>query len=355
MDAKTINQTYDLFSLVAQESGRLQKTGVNWWAGQCPFCGGVDRFVLHQTPDGWRWMCRKCGDDKYHGTIDYVMQRDHSDFPTALKALGGTVSSSKLKNQPSSPAGPKPKIMTFPDASWQESAWQDVDKAERTIMYCDEKLGKLGFEYLFEKRGIIYPSILCWHLGLTYAYDPNIRCNRLAISIPNFDLADNLISVKYRFIDGRDDWLRYTLRIGSVNYVFGLAGLCNSENLIICEGEFNAISIRQVKPVNCDVISPGSETIGAEIKKAIRNIADNYKQVFVWMDDRDKAKRLAALIGTKCMFKSPVVDGKKYDANELLKHDLLHSFLVEMKMTEECKGWLISDYISNGGKECHIV
>lgn len=42
--------------------GQFTSYTVNEWHGPCPFCGGVDRFVLftdHPFPK-WRWFCRKC-------------------------------------------------------------------------------------------------------------------------------------------------------------------------------------------------------------------------------------------------------------------------------------------------------
>lgn len=87
-DATHINQSYDLLSLVEQDT-TLRKSGGGWWAGPCPFCGGEDRFVVKQTGEGFLWLCRGCGDDKYHTPIDYVMQRQELDFVGALAWMNG--------------------------------------------------------------------------------------------------------------------------------------------------------------------------------------------------------------------------------------------------------------------------
>src|SRR5512143_1224719 len=82
--ANQINQTLDLLSLAEQDTA-LKKTGAGWWAGPCPFCGGVDRFTLKQTTSGWRWFCRHCGGDRYHTAVDYIMQRQACSLPEALR------------------------------------------------------------------------------------------------------------------------------------------------------------------------------------------------------------------------------------------------------------------------------
>ena len=43
--------------------------------GPCPFCGGFDRFSVQPNhPEGGRWYCRQCGENKWHDTIDFVMR-----------------------------------------------------------------------------------------------------------------------------------------------------------------------------------------------------------------------------------------------------------------------------------------
>ena len=87
-NTNTINQTFDLLTLVEQDTA-LRRTGAGWWAGPCPFCGGVDRFTLKQTASGWRWFCRHCGGDRYHTPVDYIMQRQACTFPSALAWING--------------------------------------------------------------------------------------------------------------------------------------------------------------------------------------------------------------------------------------------------------------------------
>src|SRR5688572_19379489 len=120
MNAALINQTTDLTTLV---DAKLWKEG-RYHVGPCPFCGGHDRFVIKHTPQGDRWLCRKCGDGKYHTTIDFLMQRDQLDFKTALQSMGaGTL---RLRDQPNLES-PRRRL-SLPDDTWQQAAWCSMTK-----------------------------------------------------------------------------------------------------------------------------------------------------------------------------------------------------------------------------------
>ena len=87
-DVAQIKQNTDLLALVG-DAVQLHKVTANEWAGPCPKCGGDDRF--HVTPT-W-WFCRQCHplDVKPpgHDAIGYLQWRDGISFPDACAALGG--------------------------------------------------------------------------------------------------------------------------------------------------------------------------------------------------------------------------------------------------------------------------
>lgn len=58
----------------------LRRSGA-YHIGPCPLCGGRDRFNVKTTGEGIElWICRKCGDGKYHDVIDLLRQRDGRSF-----------------------------------------------------------------------------------------------------------------------------------------------------------------------------------------------------------------------------------------------------------------------------------
>jgi len=83
MDAKLINATTDLVSLVPG----LRRSG-QYHIGPCPFCGGEDRFTIKRTDAGDLWLCRKCGDGKYHDAVAFRMRAGGRSFREVTSSGG---------------------------------------------------------------------------------------------------------------------------------------------------------------------------------------------------------------------------------------------------------------------------
>ena len=323
MDAQTINQNYDLLALVSSDT-KLKHSG-HFYIGACPFCGGRDRFNLKVTPEGWRWFCRKCGDDKYHGTIDYVMRRDNLSFKQALESLGGNVQLPPRAQMIAHDPG-----FIFPDLDWQSNAWRMIDAASDCLASQDGNAGRL---YL-EQRGISRATVLTYRLGFAWI----TKSERPAIVIPWFDDSGKdgelITAIRYRFIDDlakQEKSRRFMMAEGSKPIIFGLHAAAGHDVLILVEGEFNAMSISQVSAaevMNIDALSFGSQS--GSHQDVLRKISQEYKRVIVWADDPEKAKEIrSALKRPADALCSPEIDGTKYDANALLQLAWLTDFLVE--------------------------
>lgn len=324
MNATEINQTYDLLAL-AEKDTNLKKTGGGWYTGPCPFCGGTDRFVVKNTKDGFRWFCRKCGNDKYHTSIDYVMRRESLDFKSALKSLGGETTRPKF----SAPILRRPeKIALLPPEEWQREAWQEISAATSRL----QTRGGIPAQIYLVERAIIDKNVigLAW-LGFSLVYDPKLKQKRPAIMIPHYDGNQSKVTIngiKYRFIDRAKDGLRYTAKHGSKFHLYGLWGLTTVKTLLLIEGEFNALSVKQITR-SIDVLSIGSDGTTTAKTKMLEILAAKYQRVLIWTDEMENAKQLRTEINrqdAKCI-KSPVRSGKKYDANQMLVDGLLSEFL----------------------------
>ena len=212
MDAQTINQTFDLFSLASHYT-KLQKKGHNLYAGPCPFCGdGKDRFLLKSTPIGWRWFLRKCeegADGKYHTAIDFAMRIYGTDFKTALRKLGGEVQPMGASRQPHSAPGKK---IELPSEDWQKTGLKLVREWAHQLK--SERRARTAREYL-ESRGLHPGTWDAWLLGYTVGH------GRPAITIPWMDtngMEEMLFAVKHRCIDVlavNDKGRRYGMLKGS--------------------------------------------------------------------------------------------------------------------------------------------
>ena len=333
MDAQTIRQTYDLLTLASQHT-QLKKAG-RYHVGACPFCGGTDRFTLKPTNDGWRWHCRHCGDDKYRDAIDFVMRLDGSDFKTALRKLGGDVQINATRQQQ-----PARKKIELPTEEWQAAGLRLITEYAHRLT-ADED-AQLAREYLM-MRGLHYGTWDAWLLGYTVAN------GRPAITIPWMDtngVDEALYAVKYRYVDEpakNDKGQRYSMLKGSKQFLFGLQHILDiDDTLVLVEGEINAMSIWQCLPSRVSVVSMGSQSYSEP--KVLQILARKYKRVVVWMDDGDEAAKTAKLLqhANARVFRSPMEQGVKYDANQCLQAGILEELLTK-KLGTVCFGHMLDN------------
>lgn len=281
MNATDINNNYDLLTL-AQGDTKLKHSG-KFYIGACPFCGGRDRFNLKHTPEGWRWFCRKCGDGKYHGAIDYIMRRDDLDFKQALESLGGDAI------RPRAIVTPQLPTITLPDQSWQAANWEKVERASNELL--ESPHAQPGRDYLTNRR-LDRATWLINLLGFEYVF------NRPAILIPwwDVDTFDTITAIKYRFIDDlaqRDKNRRFMMAEGSIKILFGLNAAAGQEVLILTEGEINAMSITQTSDyhgLKIDALSFGSQSGIRETD--LQRVSQDYRRVIVWADDAEKSNAI---------------------------------------------------------------
>lgn len=335
MNASHVNQTTELVPLVGHD---LKKTG-KYYIGSCPFCGGVDRFTIKHTSEGDRWLCRRCGDGKYHTAIDYIMRRDNCDFKTAYQILTdknpeaiqkNAITRSKLESS----------LITLPSPEWQAQALQLINKASDLLL---SDKGQVGQKYLMQ-RGLHRGTWYAWNLGFAFVYDSKAKRNRPAISIPWLDMdacGEVITAVKYRFIDYEPEGLRYTSLTGSKPLLFGLWDVTKSHTtLLLVEGEINALSLWQCAPKGISVISFGSE--GGGQAPVLHVFAKKYESVFIWCDDATRAKQYQSMLARPCQkIQSLNIGGNKLDANWLIQKKELHNFLNHILGTE-CLGKMIS-------------
>lgn len=140
---------------------------------------------------------------------------------------------------------------------------------------------------------------------------------------------NNLIGGKWRIIDGS---LRYAVWKNSniAGYLYGwhTHGIERQRTLILCEGEFNAMSIYQSLGGRVDVLSTGSQNarITTELAEQIRQ----WSQVYLWTDEQKTLAQWRTAIGAQVKggWTSPVIDDYKRDANSMLLDGELYDFLV---------------------------
>jgi DNA primase len=238
-----------LLSLAAQAGARLRKTGNGWHAGPCPFCGGTDRFVLHLTSDGWRWLCRNCGDGKYHDVIAFYQKWRGCDFRAAVAELGNVGTTA------TTPSAPPPKRTTLPDEHWQKQAREVI---EQCASYLWMDAGAKARTWLNE-RGLTDETLRRWQIG----YCPggpgewrkmaglSVPCG---VVIPGI-VGDSVWYVKVRRATGEPKYIQVK---GSGPALFGADTVRGQTIAVFCEGEFDAMLTHQEARDLCGVLTLGS-------------------------------------------------------------------------------------------------
>ena len=342
MNAKEINRTFDLVSYVSALVS-LHKSGAYWISvNGCPVCGeGKDRFQIKRTLSGDVWMCRKCHADKYHSVLDFLMAYHKETFKEALRRAGGEVQQPRRELGNGKPVQSPAPVQVLPDQTWQACAWKQTDEASDRLL--ESESGEPGRRYLTERgisRGAMYMNMLGYvpivKLRPTPKHPNGFVIPHGAIVIPWLDVGNVVTAIKYRFTDGYK--MRYTFWGDDMPYLFGLQHILESDQtLLFVEGELNAISVLQTLPRGVSVVSAGSEGNGnAALLKAL---ARHYSRVVVWTDDPDKARTIRERMNRPeaRLLKSPVIDGVKYDANQMLQAGLLMEF-ISAELATVCQG-----------------
>lgn len=296
VDLDSFLAAYDLLALVERDTVLKQvANGRNGreYAGPCPVCGGNLRFRVwpqHGSGRG-RWFCRGCQRDGRTcagDAITYLEARDGLDFKAALAALNVPTGDDGHGHRPRRrPAPPPAPDAEPPTAEWQArvealAAWASTqlqgaagDPARQYLAWRglrDESMRQLrigfvptdlyddparwGFEpdrRVYISRGIAIPWLIdgqIWYLNIRRPAlrggQPDDLAQRLG-GVPGF-----LPDIKYRAIRGGS---------GHGIYVPGSLGL--RDDLIIVEGEFDAMLLWQEAGDLADVLALGGSTKSA--------------------------------------------------------------------------------------------
>ena len=316
---------------VAARYVQLRKIATHEHAGPCPKCGGRDRF--HVNTKTQRWMCSYCtGRETWQDVIDLRRFITGERFPVAVEALGGRIATLPAPIAPRQPAPPEPSKWTTDD--WQQRARRTMIAAAVRL---DSAAGDAGRAYL-EQRGISMRTAHHWLLGYAAVSPPTVDGRRIggpSLTMPYLRHDDDrLMALRYRRIGASGTGDRYINEPGSDVRLFGLHLLdLSAATLVLVEGELNAISIWQAADgMRLCVLSIGGQSLK---QQALRNVASASRQFVrcvVWCDESEKTQQLRAVVESSSvqMRRSPVVDGQKVDANDMLQRGQLGPFLARI-------------------------
>lgn len=361
-------RAYDLAALAGRYID-LKKESVTSLCGPCPWCGGTDRFWIK----GNRYTCRGCG---LNGDpIEFLMRKENLPFAEAVATLtgyrGDGAQVARLATLQSLGQRQKPaqKPVEGPTSDWLAKAEQLATTAHNRLL--DAPDAAMGRDYLLG-RGIEPDAWVQFGLGyrpdapLANTWDAEqkryILPGQPAIVIPwhrGHGDSRRIWAIRYRFlttqtytdVSGNERTEKLVAQPKSIftGLLYGgqaLPEFCylpisdkcaeSLRTLVICEGELNAISIWQTaNRWNWDTLSLGSES--QHLPDAMLDFAKRYERVIVWMDRPEIVRKLMAQLSGSYGISSPVEDGKKADANDMLKAGILGGFLAAHR-AKACKG-----------------
>jgi phage/plasmid primase-like uncharacterized protein len=300
--------------LVASRYTSLQGRKGKERTGPCPFCGGENRFYIYEdyaVCNPGNGHCGFKGDQ-----IALVAKMEGVSELKAAELLVGdfsalTKSDPVVSNLEKKSSATKPP--TWQDESWQKSAQNEIKAAE-----C-ELPSSIGADYVVSRRLTLFTARK-YRLGFNPA-----KYGRPAIVIPHINSNGEITAVKYRFIDQlaqSDKTKRFAAKAGSEQLLFG-SHLVNPSpwQIIIVEGEFNALAISEAMSYSADVVSIGSQTNRSGLAFA-QEICSRHPgvPVLTWLDEREEVAKVKSQFRGSVGFCSPY----GLDANDvLISHGVL--------------------------------
>jgi DNA primase len=335
MDTEAIKQAIDLAEFAQRYTELRQISRAGEYAGPCPHCGGEDRFHIKDN----RFYCRQCyprGGD----VIDLVQLVENVSFREACQLLASELPffSERHSAVPSRQEESRPSVVTTPEeptTAFFESARKTVDATSRRLFGAE---GSAGREYL-QERGLTEATWRIFQVGYGTTFHPLHQQNEPAIFIPWLSADGQQVeALRHRFIDPHlPKHERYSLKPGSHTIIFGLHTLRPAPQLIVVEGEFNCMALRQAGLV---AVSLGSQT-GAQhhaTLERLTGILPPYSEIAIWFDDPQQGQRLADRLTETGPFrkeKMHVLASHSFDANEMLCQGELLNYLAAHGITPD--------------------
>lgn len=301
-----------------------------------------DSLKIFTNNNSWTWYSQSGRDGRNLGgsVIDWYKHINQCGDGEAIRALSAMLDGGAMPTMPKPrPVERKEQPARWKSPQWQQQARQSLEAAQATLYHDDNPIGGPGRAEL--TRRCIRPDMwVAFGLGFGDAW--NIKAGRLmpALWVPWANR--QITAIQYRFVGvGKDDpgADRFGQLKGGERFLFGLqhcqeAAAGELETLFLVEGELNAVSIFQCVfgLYAADVLSfgPRRNLLNAGVAPMAAKVAQRYKRVIVWADDPDDAVKALGTVPNALPVRSPVIDDKEHDANDLLRAGLLADVVYDL-------------------------
>lgn len=324
----------DLNALIEREAStrltRVATTGGGEYAGPCPWCGGVDRLRVWPFSERPHYWCRGC--EASGDAIQFLKDYKHLSYVEACQELDIAPGDTQQHETP-----------LFFDDQPPCKAWQDMARAlmERAERFLWKNKARAALDYLL-KRGFTEATIKQAHLG----FIPLVDGKWFTSPFSGWGLTDDMLSDKQRekgcvrvpsgilipwqadgqvwklamkrFEAGKDE-PKYGQVIGSKDALYCVdSSLTRGKPVLLCEGEFDCLSVSQEAGDLIAPIATGSASKG-RIPLWIAKVATTASQVLLCFDLDLAGSEAAAYwketFGEKAMPWPP----QRHDINDMLQ------------------------------------
>lgn len=249
-DIQALKAGWDVRWLVAEDLGPapMRQGRAHLW--RCPFHGERRGYSLAVWRDGYRCFgaCASHGD-----ALDWLMRYRRLSFRGSLEVLRQSVRPMERVEPVRASRGE-----TLPSEAWQAGAGRVVEVAEEALWSC---VGEAALGYLVEERGLRTATIRQARLGYVSGHGSCeiegmvVPCG---ITIPWF-ACDALWAVKVRRVSGAPKYVQ--VKGGSASGLYGADEL-DTRPVMLCEGEFDALVVRQEAGELVSAVTLGSAAVG---------------------------------------------------------------------------------------------
>lgn len=323
----------------------------------CPYCGGEDRFYVGATYAA----CRQCHTARMDaaGLVAWLERVPMHEAVRLLDAnaltpvtSAATVTLDRQKDEQDEQRREQ----------WRRDAIARVEPAHETLLHA--KAAAQARSYLLA-RGLTPATWSAFLLG----YLPRKRLPKdreqtaPVVSWPVYDeLTGGVVAVRYRFTTETPTGDRYTSAGSTRGRLFGAQHVrdyleperrWHAERrrcLVLVEGEINAMSVHQAcSATGVDALSTCSEAQW-RLPAWCVDLASRYGCVLTWFDKPETAAQVAQQIPRALPVRSPIQEGRKTDANDMLVSGLLGAFVQTLRFralpdanAQECALWQVWD------------
>jgi len=332
-DEPTILDVLNALNTATEAERAGNQHGAEYHAPDCPRCGsGDDRFVIwpdHASSDTGRFWCRRCG---YSGDgIDYLREEHGLSWAKACDVFGvspevkgdGASSATSTRSAPETPKDleikpPEPTASRWkeyegPSDAWREAAvsfctackrhmWNDSDAARSARSYLHNR----GFtDDTIETAGLGLNGRDRWPNRTAWGLDPKPdRDDGGSLWLPRgvvipWGAPDaGVIGVNIRRPSGDvdpdgDGWKarKYQRAAGPSSPLFGAERADGTRPVVLVEGEFDALAVRQCASDLVHAVATGST--GGARRKRWRTLLASAPAVLVAFDAEEPGEEAA--------------------------------------------------------------